>query len=137
MRKKLLRAVFLTAAGFFLALTLLAAHHGAGSFETERTVTLKGVVTEWIFAHPHCFLRFDVKQADGTTRSWMAETQNSTDMTRRGWSRYMFKAGEAVTVVAEPMKDGTPAARIRTVMLASGQTFTAIGSAPGLQDVPR
>ena len=38
----------------------LLAHHGTGvAYETEKTVTVKGVVTEWIWANPHCGLLFD------------------------------------------------------------------------------
>ena len=36
-----------------LACVPLFAHHGTGvAYETEKTVTLKGVVTEWIWANP-------------------------------------------------------------------------------------
>ena len=38
----------------------LLAHHGTGvAYETEKSVTVKGVVTEWIWANPHCGLLFD------------------------------------------------------------------------------
>ena len=37
------------------------AHHGAATFDTGKTLVLDGVVTEWVWANPHCFLKFEVK----------------------------------------------------------------------------
>ena len=67
-----------------------AAHHGAASFDTTRELTLKGTVTEWIWANPHCFLKFDAKDDTGTVRNWAVEVSNPTDMTRLGWARTSF-----------------------------------------------
>jgi hypothetical protein len=99
------------------------AHHGAASFDTTMEVTLKGTVTEWTWFNPHCFLKFDVKGEDGTVKNWAVEAGNPTDMTKRGWSRNVFKPGDQVTVTLQPVKTGAPIGRIRTVMLADGREF--------------
>jgi hypothetical protein len=125
----------LMAAGLVVTPAPLAAHHGAASFDTGKELTLKGTVTEWIWSNPHCFLKFDVKDESGT-RSWMVETQNPTDMSRRGWARTSFKPGDQVTVTVEPMKGGLPVGRIRSVILANGQTLVAIAAAPAAQPQP-
>ncbi len=66
MRLKSLRSLLLIA-GVLLAGVPLLAHHGTGvAYDTEKTVTLKGTVTEWIWANPHCGILFDV--TDDTTR---------------------------------------------------------------------
>lgn len=116
--------------GLFALLSLViataipvAAHHGAASFDTTMEVTLKGTVTEWTWFNPHCFLKFDVKGEDGTLKSWAVEAGNPTDMTKRGWSRGSFKPGDEVTVTLQPVKTGAPVGRIRTVVLANGQSF--------------
>ena len=126
------------AIAFAAVLTLavpLGAHHGAASFDTGKELTLRGTVTEWIWSNPHCFLKFDVKD-ESRTRSWMVETQNPTDMSRRGWARTSFKPGDQVTVMVEPMKGGLPVGRIRSVILANGQTLVAIAAAPAAQPQP-
>jgi len=115
-------AILLTAAP-------LVAHHGAASFDTEKELTLKGTVTEWIWANPHCFLKFDAKDDTGTVRNWVVETQNPTDMTVRGWRRTSFKAGDPVTVTLQPVKSGAPVGRIRKVMLSNGQTLATSDAA--------
>ena len=112
------------------ALVLLApitagAHHGSASFETSKTVTLKGTVTEWIWANPHCFLKIDAMDDTGTERNWALETQNPIAMTQRGWSRGAFKVGDDVTVVLEAVKNGAPIGRIVRVTLPDGSTLSA------------
>lgn len=124
MRDQLLGVVVL-----LLASGTLLAHHGAASFDTTKELTLKGTVTEWIWANPHCFLKFDAKDDTGTVRNWAVETQNPTDMTRRGWARTSFKAGDEVTVTLQPVKSGAPIGRIRSVVLANGDTLGTGGPA--------
>lgn len=118
-----------------LALLLAAgvpasAHHGADTFATGKQITLKGTVTEWIWANPHCFLRFDAKDDTGTARNWVAETQNPVSMTARGLSRSMVKAGDQVTVTVEPAKNGEPVARLLSVVLPDGRTLVAANPQP-------
>ena len=93
-------------------------------------------VTEWIWSNPHCFLKFDVKDENGTVTNWAAEVQNPTDMTRRGWGRTSFRPGDAVTVTVQPVKNGAPVARIRSVILANGQVLSATGPAPAAVPAP-
>ena len=40
-------------------------------------------MTDWIWANPHCFLKFDAKDDTGTVRNWAVEVSNPTDMTAR------------------------------------------------------
>jgi hypothetical protein len=111
-------------------LVLFLAHHGTASFDTDREITLKGTVTEWLWANPHCFLKFDAKDDTGTVRSWVVETSNPPDMTIRGWRRTSFKAGDQVTVTLQPFKNGAPVGRIRKVVLANGETLSTGGPLP-------
>ena len=53
------------AAGLLILSGPLVAHHGSASFDTEKELTLKGTVTEWLWANPHCFLKIDVKDEAG------------------------------------------------------------------------
>jgi len=121
--RSLFSGVALSAVGLLVVSVPLFAHHGAASFDTSKELTLKGTVVEWIWANPHCFLKFDAKDDTGTVRTWVVETQNPTDMTRRGWARTSFKAGDEVTVTLQPVKSGAPVGRIRGVVLANGQTL--------------
>ena len=128
--KKTFAGLLFGAVGLLVVSVPLAAHHGAASFDTTRELTLKGSVTEWIWANPHCFLKFDAKDDTGTVRNWAVEVSNPTDMTKRGWQRTSFKVGDAVTVNLQPVKNGAPIGRLRTVTLPDGSSLTAMGPAP-------
>ena len=107
------------------ASTRAGAHHGNASFDTSKRVTLKGTVTEWIWANPHCFLKMDAMDETGAVRNWALETQNPIAMTQRGWSRNAFKVGDQVAVVLEAVKNGAPIGRIVNVKLPDGSTLDA------------
>ncbi len=106
-----------------LVSTPVFAHHGNAAFDVGKMLELKGTVTEWVWANPHCWLKFDVKDANGKVVNWVAETTNSADMTEKGWSKRTFKAGDQVTVTLEPVKSGQPVGRVQFVVLANGQTL--------------
>ena len=114
-------APVLTAVACLMVPASAVAHHGAASFDNEKTVVLKGTVTEWLWANPHCFLKLDAKDDTGSVRGWNLETGNPTDITGVGYRRTTFKPGDVVTVTITPVKSGAPVGRIRTVELANGQ----------------
>ena len=103
----------------------LFAHHGNAAFDTTKQITLKATVTEWFWANPHCFLKFDAKDDKGNVAHWAAEVSNPSDMVHLGWSKQTFKLGDEVTVTFFPVKNGLPIGRVRQVVLANGQTLSA------------
>jgi uncharacterized protein DUF6152 len=123
--RNMIVAVSFAVLGVPLVSVSLLAHHGAAGLDTGKEITLKGTVTEWIWSNPHCFLQFDAKDDTGTVRNWAVETQNPTAMTQRGFSRTLFKVGDEVTVIIEPVKNGQPIGRLLTVLLANGQKLVA------------
>ena len=130
MKKTACLGIFLGAVSLLMVSVPLVAHHGAASFDTTRELNLKGTVTDWIWANPHCFLKFDAKDETGTVRNWAVEVSNPTDMVKRGWARTSFKAGDEVTVTLQPVKGGAPVGRLRNVVLPNGQTL-GTGAPPG------
>jgi uncharacterized protein DUF6152 len=98
-----------------------AAHHGYAAYETDRKITIKGRVTDWFWANPHCVLQLDVTDEHGQTVRWGAETENPTTMTRQGWAKDSLKPGDQVTVTMLPVKNGKPIGRIIEVVLSNGQ----------------
>jgi hypothetical protein len=92
-------------------------------FDVGKKVTLKGTVTEWFWANPHCLLKFDVKGDNGQVVNWIAETQAPPNIIPSGYSKQSFKAGDEITVTVEPVKNGQPLGRILQVVLANGKTL--------------
>ena len=101
----------------------LVAHHGGASFDNAKEVTVKGTVTEWLWANPHCFLKVEVKDEAGAVRIWNLELGNPTDIASRGYQRRTFKPGDQVSVLVTPVKSGAPVGRLKTVTLPDGKTL--------------
>jgi hypothetical protein len=43
----------------------LLAHHGNAAYNYDKKIMVSGTVTEWIWANPHCWLKFDAKSESG------------------------------------------------------------------------
>ena len=120
-------SIFALAASLLSASMPLLAHHGTAVFETDKTLTLKGSVTEWDWSNPHCLLQFNVKNESGQVVHWIAETQNPANMVYAGWGMASFKPGDEVTVTLMPTKNSLPYGRIKKVVLANGKTLNTSG----------
>ena len=119
-------AVFAVAAGLLGASLPSFAHHGNATLDTNKILTMKGTVTEWLWSNPHCLLQFDVKNEGGQMAHWVAETQNPAEMVSLGWGKTSFKPGDEVTVSLMPVKNGNQFGRITLVVLPDGKTFVTI-----------
>src|SRR5690349_10968032 len=91
------------------------AHHGNAAFDSEKRVTMKGTVTEWFWANPHCFMQFEAKDDSGNVTHWVEEGSNPPDMINRGWTKGALKVGDQITVTLIPVKNGKPIGRIAAV----------------------
>jgi hypothetical protein len=127
--KRAFKFISLLSLGFLSSASLFA-HHGSSAFDTGKKLTLAGTVTEWFWANPHCFLKFDAKNDQGEVVHWVAETSNPPDMANLGWTKQSFKPGDEVTVIVEPVKNGRPAGRVLQVTFSDGRTLHATGRPP-------
>jgi hypothetical protein len=133
--RKTLATVFTAAVGLLVVSGPLLAHHANAVFDVGKRVTVKGTVTEWFWANPHCLLRFDVKDDNGQVAHWVAETQAPPNMIPFGWSKQSFTAGDEVTITLEPVKNGQPLGRILQALLPGGKILVA-GAAPVAAGAP-
>ena len=106
------RIVALAAAAAAFTVPVFA-HHGAASFESGKTVTVKGTVTEYVWSNPHVLVKVDAKDDSGTIAHWVLEAWNPVTQTGRGWTKNTFKPGDEVSVDITPAKNGQPVGEIR------------------------
>jgi hypothetical protein len=125
MKKRLITLCAAAVGLLLLSAPLVFAHHANAIFDVGKRVTVKGTVTEWFWANPHCLLRFDVKDDSGQVVHWVAETQAPPNMIPFGWSKQSFKSGDEVTLTLEPVKNGQPLGRILQAVLPDGKTLVA------------
>ena len=124
-----LSKTFAVAVSLIVSVPLMA-HHGNAAFEVGKEVTLKGTVTDWFWANPHCILQFDLKGENGQPgEHWVVETSNPPDMIATGWTKMSFRPGDQVTVTVQPVKSGKPVGRILQVVLPNGKTLSTFGGA--------
>lgn len=95
-------------AGLLLTSLPALAHHGTGTYDSTKSVTLSGIVTEFAFTNPHAALYFDAKDANGKVVSWAIEMNSPGVLRRAGWTKNTFKAGDQITITVRPAKAGTP-----------------------------
>jgi Family of unknown function (DUF6152) len=94
-------------AGLFLVALPLAAHHSRAIYDQQQIVTFEGVVTKYEWANPHVYLYVEAPGDSGDTAIWALESNVTTIMRRRGWSKDTFAPGDRVTVSGNPARDST------------------------------
>ena len=107
----------------------LAAHHSFAAFDRKQEITLTGVVKEVQWNNPHAWIQVIVTDQKGKRTEWGFECGSPNMMARTGWSRTTVKAGDTVTVVANPLKDGRPNAALVRITLPDGRVLGP-GDAP-------
>ena len=121
-------------AGLAAVLTLvsavpLAAHHSFAAFDRKQEITLTGVVKEVQWNNPHAWIQVIVTDPKGKATEWGFECGSPNMMSRTGWTRTTVKAGDKVSVVANPLKDGRPNAALVRITLPDGRVLGP-GDAP-------
>lgn len=119
-------ASLLTAAGF------VSAHHSGAMFDGAHTQTLVGTVTEFNWVNPHSSFKVEVAGADGKPVVWAVEMNTPQNLVREGWKRTSIKAGDKITAVVHPLRDGKPGGSYVSVKLADGTLLS--GGAQQLQE---
>jgi len=94
------------------------AHHSYAMFDVKQKVTITGTVTRFDFVNPHTWLVVAVKdEATGKDVEWRLEGNEPTNLAKHGWKRTLFKPGDTVSVVLNPLRDGTPGGSFLDVTL--------------------
>jgi hypothetical protein len=99
------------------------AHHSFAMFDQSRQVILKGTVREFQWTNPHAFIHVQVLAADGSSDTWQVELNSPNNLKRQGWKSSTLKTGDAVTVVLNPLKDGSKGGLFVTITLPDGSVL--------------
>jgi hypothetical protein len=122
----MLRSTILFAAAIAFAVPVFA-HHGAGTFELNKTVSYPGArLTKVEFLNPHGWLYFETTE-NGKVMKHRCELRSAHVLRRSGWSPELFKAGEKVDITASPDRADVASCYLQTIMFANGSRMDRYG----------
>jgi len=105
------------------------AHHSFAPYEPERQITFKGTVADYQWTNPHVYIELDAPDETGEVRRWLIECANTSILSRVGWTWNMVKVGDEIDVIVAPLRNGEPAALLKSIRLADGRVFSNGGPA--------
>jgi hypothetical protein len=99
------------------------AHHSFAMFDQSQQVTLKGTVSEFQWTNPHAWIHLDVPNANGVKDTWQVELNSPNNLKRQGWKSTSIKPGDQVTLVLNPLKDGSKGGLFVSITLPDGSVL--------------
>jgi len=103
---------------FMVAITGAEAHHSSAMYDQEKTLTLRGVVTQLRWTSPHVNVSVLADAGRGQAGvAWVLEATSPGNLMRAGWTRASIKVGDRVSVLVAPLRDGTHGGWCRGVTL--------------------
>ncbi len=109
--------------GLFAFAVPLFAHHGTASFDTTKTLMLKGIVTEYVWSNLYVLVKMDVKDDSGNVTQWVVEAWNPVTQTARGWTKNSFKPGDEVIADVTPAKNDRTVGEFRGRIVVNGKVL--------------
>jgi len=104
------------------------AHHSFAVFDVSKTVVITGVVKDYQYTNPHCWIDVVVANPDGSATNWGFEGGPPSMMRMMGWHYTTLKPGDKITVTSHPHRDGQKIGSITSLVLPNGQVM---GRRPG------
>src|SRR3984885_5643587 len=96
--------------GLMASGSLMAHHSLAGVYDMKKEMELSGAVESIKFVNPHGSLTLSVKNADGTSTSWVMTLGSATSLAQRGVGKTgpnALHAGDNIKVKFIPAGNGS------------------------------
>jgi len=105
----------------FISAPLLA-HHGEANYDTDKTISVKGTVTDFQFINPHVQIFLDAKNDKGEIEKWTCEARSPAMLVRNGdWDKSTLKPGDTITAIGFRSRNGANILRLKKIVLADGK----------------
>jgi len=118
-----MRAIYLSLILLLALVTGALAHHGQAAFDTSKTVTVTGTVTEFEFLNPHVQVYIEVKGDKGEKEKWQGELTAPNKLARAGWTKRTLKPGDTVTLSGFQTQNGAKTLWIRKLVGPTGESL--------------
>ena len=83
-------------------------HHAYDANYTRDIGSIEGVVVDVFWANPHVQYYLEVTADDGSSRTWIVESDNLNVMGRDGWTSETLQVGDRIRVSGRLGRDGRP-----------------------------
>jgi hypothetical protein len=103
----------------------LQAHHSPAMFDFSKELTLTGTVRLFQWTNPHSYIQLVVKGDDGKDQEWSLEMGANVYLYNLGWRPSTVKAGDTLTVIVVPLRNGGQAGLLVRATTADGKTLGA------------
>jgi hypothetical protein len=116
---KVLNVPIFIVLGLVAAAIPLSAHH-SWPVKSDRLVTVKGTVIEFVWANPHPMITLEV-QSDAGREKWLIGGPAINRMEANGWTRTTVKPGDVITGIGYQFADGQKIVKLERVILPAGK----------------
>jgi len=126
------KALFVRAGGACIALaaSIAIAHHSAAAFDFMHPITIEGTVKRFEVMNPHTHAILNLSDPKGN-RDVEFEGHSASNFYRAGYTRESVHAGEHISILVAPRKDGRDGGFILSFKTASGQIVAFGNLVPG------
>jgi Family of unknown function (DUF6152) len=102
------------------------AHHSFATYDTQRHVTLAGMVTGFQWINPHAWLQMQIVEPNaGAPIQWSFEAPSPSQLARQGWAPDSLKPGDKISVTIFPSRSGQPGGALLSVVDRGGRNLCA------------
>jgi hypothetical protein len=129
----------LNAAMLFLSpllTTVASAHHSTAEFDYTKQLTIQGKVKEVQWTNPHSYIQLLVPGEDGQLVEWSVEIGSPSLNINLGWRKNSVVAGDDVTMLLSPARNGTPYGTLRVLTFADGRELKGVAAQVGNRTAP-
>jgi hypothetical protein len=106
----------------------LAAHHSILPFDLKHPVEIHGSVLSFQWRNPH--VRIDVSTMENREPVvWTVEADSPRSLENLGWSKSFLAAGQKISVVGAPARDGSPSVLCESVIPDGGTRLPCLPQA--------
>ena len=94
----------------------LAHHSFSAEYDSTQKIEITGVVTEFVWRNPHSFMKIDVTDKDGATKTWTLEWGSISQLGQYSITRTSIKPGDKIIITGQAARDqAAPRMLIETV----------------------
>ena len=119
-----------------LPAAVATAHHSTAEFDYSKQLTIEGKVKEVQWTNPHSYIQLLVTGDDGKQLEWSVEIGSPSLNINLGWRKNSVVAGDEVTMLLSPARNGSPYGTLRVLTFADGRELKGVAAQVGNRPAP-